>query len=284
MLTSMTRHALPLTVLLALAACTDSSTTAPRTVPGEEQTTVSPGVHRQYGTPVKVGDGRARAYVTIDQKAGKPLEIGVALDSTAMRNLPAPMGMPMPHGDMHEYILDLPQQAPAPYKFVELDWNPQGHGDPYAEAHFDFHFYTIPIAERNAIDPTSPDYAAQAGNFPAPQYIRQNYACPCTLLNLPPVAVAVPRMGMHWIDVTSPEFNGQPFTATFITGTWNGKSIFQEPMITKSFILATTDKTIPLPAAAAASPAGYYPGAYRVTYDAQAKEYRIAITNLTWQQ
>jgi hypothetical protein len=29
-------------------------------------------------------------------------------------------------------------------------------------------------------------------------------------------------------------------------------------------------------------PAGYYPNDYRVGYDAQAKEYRIALTGLGW--
>jgi hypothetical protein len=30
------------------------------------------------------------------------------------------------------------------------------------------------------------------------------------------------------------------------------------------------------------APAGYYPNGYRVGYDAQAKEYRIALTGLGW--
>jgi hypothetical protein len=29
-------------------------------------------------------------------------------------------------------------------------------------------------------------------------------------------------------------------------------------------------------------PAGYYPNGYRVGYDAQAKEYQIALTDLGW--
>ena len=35
--------------------------------------------------------------------------------------------------------------------------------------------------------------------------------------------------------------------------------------------------------AAQVTPAGYYPSAYSITYDAQAKEHRIALTMLHWQ-
>jgi hypothetical protein len=283
----MTRRAVPLTLAMALAACTDPSTTAPRSANGNELTSVSPGVHRQYGTPVKVGGGRARAYVTVDQKSNTPLELGVALDSLAMANLPAPMPMPNDgamHEDSHMYDLALPPQAPAPYRFVELDWNPQGHGEPYALAHFDFHFYTITQAERNAIDPSDPQYVAKARNFPAPAYVRPNYIFPGPLVGKMPEEIAIPHMGVHWIDVLSPEFHGAPFTTTMINGTWDGKVIFQEPMITRDFILATSDLTIPVALPQRGSPAGYYPGAYRITYDAQAREYRIALTSFAWLQ
>ena len=42
------------------------------------------------------------------------------------------------------------------------------------------------------------------------------------------------------------------------------------------------DSVIPVPTATNYEPAGYYPSAYRITWDAQAKEYRIALTQLTW--
>ena len=38
-------------------------------------------------------------------------------------------------------------------------------------------------------------------------------------------------MGAHWMDVTSPEFHGQPFTHTFVYGSYDGKVTFLEPMV-----------------------------------------------------
>ena len=274
MLATTLRRALPLALLaaaLAPIACGDDAI-----APAAQ----GPGVQRHYGASVRLGNGQARAYTTIDAVTNAPIEIGVALDSAAMQGLPAANPNAPAHGDMHEYLLQLPANAPQPYQFVELDWNAQGHGAPYQAPHFDFHFYTISQAERNAIDPSDPQWAAKAGKLPEADFIREGYACPCTLLGIPAAQTAVPRMGQHLIDPRSPEFAGKPFTATYIVGTWDGRVIFEEPMITRDFILATTDATIPIPAAKRAHSAGWLPGAYRVSYDASAKEYRIALTRL----
>ena len=132
--------ALALSLGAALAACTDAPTaTAPPAVAAARAGYDQPGVHVQYGVPVKVGDGRARTYVVIDQKSGgAPLELGIALDATALQGLATGAGE-------YSYPLRLPTHAPAPYTFAELDWNPQGHTPEgvYTFPHFDFHFYTI---------------------------------------------------------------------------------------------------------------------------------------------
>ncbi|HEU4697544.1 MAG TPA: DUF5602 domain-containing protein [Gemmatimonadales bacterium] len=293
--------ALAATVALALGACSDAApTTQASTASAPDAAGAAgvparageaPGTHRQYGTPVKLGEGRARSYVVLD-RTGAPLELGVALDERALDGLPAPMahdpGTPGGHVDMHEYLLPLPAQNPTPYQLIELDWNPAGHEPPgiYDKPHFDFHFYTISLAERNAIDPADPAYGAKAGNYPAPEYVLPGYVPPTVLAGgAPAEAVAVPRMGMHWLNpAASPELPPtlEPFTRTFIMGTWDGKQIFQEPMITRAFLLTKPDVEQPIPTAQRYAPAGYYPSGYRVTWDAQAKEYRVALTGMAW--
>lgn len=238
-----------------------------------------PGMHRQYGTPVKVGNGKARTYVVLDAKSGNaPQEVGIALDATVMQGLPDDAAE-------HSYLLPMPAKGPAPYEFAELDWNPQGHPPTgvYTVPHFDFHFYAMPKAEWNAINPaTNPNFAAQANNVPAGGYVPPLYA----VLKPPflqPSDVAVPYMGVHWVNFTSPELNGQPFTKTFIYGSWNGRFTFYEPMITRAYLLTQPSNVVTdIPVPALRPLAGYYPSAYRVTYDAQAKEYRIALTSLSW--
>ena len=237
------------------------------------------GYHRQYGTPVPLGDGRARTYVVLNAKAGQtPVEVGVALDERALSGLPS-------GGDENILRLALPAHGPAPYRFVELDWNPQGHEPDgvYTVPHFDFHFVTISHDEWESIVPSDPQFAAKANNVPTGAYIPRPYIVPG-----PPAAVAVPYMGVHWLDPRSPELQNifgnptayRPFTKTFIYGSWNGRFTFLEPMITRAYLLTQPDVVVPIPTPALYPLSGFFPTAYRVAYDAQAKEYRIALTAL----
>jgi hypothetical protein len=124
----------------------------------------------------------------------------------------------------------------------------------YDKPHFDFHFYIIPESERIAIPPYQIDSTGFL-NFPAPGYTPATYV---------PTPGGVPQMGTHWIDFTSPEFNGQPFTQTFLYGTYNGKVAFYEPMITKAFLDANASFERPFGVAAKYKESGYYPTKMRI--------------------
>jgi hypothetical protein len=273
----------------AVIACADPTPTAAvaGANPSFDRAGDEPGTHRQYGTPIKLGQGRARSYVLLNK--GVPLEVGIALDERALDGLRAPMppmggdpnGGEHAHVDMDRYELAMPAQNPTPYKFIELDWNPAGHEPEniYTIPHFDFHFYKIDIAERNAILPSDPAFLTKSANVPDDEFLAPFYISP-------EPRVAIPQMGVHWIDFRTPELqpppNNKRFTTTFINGTYNGAVIFQEPMITREFILSKPNVTLQIPVAPRVTPAGYYPSAYSITYDAQAKEHRIALTQLEW--
>ena len=262
-----------------------------------------PGTERRYGGTVRLGDAQARAFVNVDEKSGASLEIGVALDEQALEGLPkSGSGHHGGHAMPHTYILELPEEYAKPFKFVELNWNPAGHeptGVYEGVPHFDFHFYTITQAEREAIVPTDPQFAAKANNIPATEYVPPFNAA-LAPPGLKPADVAVPKMGLHWVDVRSPELQRllnkpeayKPFTATFIHGSWDGRVTFWEPMITRAHILAkktatdpsVRDEIIPIPTPARYQVPGYYPSAYRITWDAKTREYRIALTQLTWRE
>jgi len=202
------------------------------------------------------------------------------------------------HLDSHIYDLSMPSINGTPYKFVELDWNPGGHEPPgvYDVPHFDFHFYKVEKSVRDGIDPTQMSketYLEKSAKLPPEAERAPNYLA----LSAPgtPV-VAVPKMGTHWVDVRTPELQALfgrpeaylPFTTTFLHGSWDGQFIFDEPMITRAFIMerktaetgGERDRVIQLPQAKQFAPSGYYPNAYRVMWDAEQKEYRIALTQL----
>ena len=225
-----------------------------------------------YGDAVALGAGNARSYVQLEN--GTPVEIGVALSEQALQGLPAGNGDANDHSNMFVHLLPMPDGVPLQFNFVELDWNPAGHEPPgiYDLPHFDFHFNLNTEAERLAIDPADPAFQQMAENVPAQEFMPAGYVAPAL--------VAVPRMGVHWIDPTSPELNGETFTATFIYGTWDGELIFAEPMITREFLLSkpSFNKTIPAPARV--QKAGPMPTAYRIYWNETTKEYRVALASL----
>ncbi len=246
----------------ALAACVESAAR-------------EPAVATTYGAPVPVGNGTARVYLVMD--GGAPAEVGVALSEAALQGLPAdhsPGGTPMPDGHhTFDYLLQMPAGNPTPYRFVGLDWNPAGHEPPgiYDQPHFDFHFYSVTEAERSAILPSDPEFAAKAARAPAPEFVPPGYV---------QVPGAVPLMGAHWVDPTSPEHNGEIFARTFLYGSWDGELIFAEPMITRAFLETKPDFRAPIPTPARHRTPGYYPTAYRVYWNAEAGEYRVALAGL----
>lgn len=298
----------------AAAACSQPADTsispmasASAAAPGADR--AAPAVHRQYGTPQRLGNGIVRTYVVLDERDGHtPVEVGVAMSEPSMLGLPAGTALTMGdgHGNMahnmsgmNTYILALPAQNPTPYKFVQFDWNPQGHepAGVYDLPHFDFHFYTVDLSVRNGIVPSDPAFATKAASYPANEFRAPFYIDAATPAGVPAAAATVPQMGLHWLDVRSPELQRmtgnpagwQPFTKTFLYGSYDGKFIFDEPMITRAYILAkrdsanaVRDELIPVSTPSRYEPAGFYPSAYRITWDAQAKEFRVALTQLGW--
>jgi hypothetical protein len=77
-------------------------------------------------------------------------------------------------------------------------------------------------------------------------------------------AIGIPKMGKHWIDVTSPELSGEKFSQTFIFGSYDSKVIFYEPMITLDFLKKTSKFERPIPVPAKFQKSGYYPTKMRV--------------------
>lgn len=217
-----------------------------------------------YGAAQNLGLGTARSWVTLDG-GGAPQAMGLRLTAAALNGLPATMS---------ETVLPMPAQGPAPFDHIAIDWNPQGHEPAgiYDVPHFDFHFYLMTQAEQMAISLTGSG-AAKVFATPAAAEVPAGYA------GIPNVS-GVPMMGWHWTDPTSPELNGQPFTATFIYGFYNGHINFLEPMITKAFLESHTPLSKQYGRPAQYIKPGYYPDGYTVSYDSTSNEYVIALTNL----
>jgi hypothetical protein len=197
--------------------------------------------------------GKAWTWVQVNGK-GEPQRLGVSLNEDLLNSVPTGEGGG-DHSHDDNVVLQLPSQAGiTPFKHVWLNWNPAGHppANIYTKPHFDIHYYMTSSQEREQyLDPVKLDAA------PAAPYLPANYFG----------GDPVPTMGKHFVDITSPELdpvNPQPFTQTFIYGSYDNKVVFYEPMITLDFLLNTQvfERSIPQPAKYQQS--GFYPTKMRV--------------------
>jgi hypothetical protein len=204
------------------------------------------------GPEVQVNNGKAWTWVQL-KNDGTPERLAISINDAAMNSVPVGNNGEGGHDMMeNSYVLTLhPKASATPFKHIWLNWNPAGHEPPgiYDLPHFDIHYYLISNAEREAMDNAKLDILPDASYFPT------NYISP---------GPGIPTMGNHWLDVTSPELNGQTFTQTFIMGSYNSKVVFYEPMITKAFLQAQTNYERSIPQPAKFQKDGYYPTKMRV--------------------
>jgi hypothetical protein len=220
-----------------------------------------------YSRVVQFGNGQVRTYYT-ENKSGVPIELGIILTERTMENLPEHVML----------MAELPYHQKAkstPFTHATVEWNPEGHepDDIYTLPHFDFHFYhNITSKERMEIPGLLPPATDVAPD--------QKYWPPLYFLG-PGI---VPEMGAHWIDLLAPEFNGGVFTKTFIYGSYNGKFIFYEPMVTLEYLLTKPDEKIEIRQPSSFQSSGYYPTKYRISFTTHPNQYVIGLTDFVYRE
>ena len=174
------------------------------------------------------------------------------------------------------YRLPLPSEVKCHHSITwRCTWNPHGH-DPhgrYNVPHLDVHFFMSAPAEVDRITAVDRDLE-RCYRLPPASAIPPGYI-------LPP-GTQHRRMGVHWVDTHADEFNGKPFTASFLLGSYDQQINFLEPMIARAFLASRPDitKTVPQPAAFAR--AGWYPLTWAVRWDGLRGEYLVVLDGLKW--
>jgi hypothetical protein len=202
------------------------------------------------------------------------LAVGVTVPVAAIDSAPAEEG-PMAWPPVAAAALQVPESAQQQSGLTHFTmfWEATGHPPaPYLTPHFDFHFYTIPSAERTAID---------CADTTKPAALAAGYALPD--VTLPPpmakmigvstlVGICVPRMGMHSL-LSSELASDTPFRGSLVIGYYAGKPIFVEPMITRAMLDEKHSFDLPIPAIPGMT--GNHPGTFHAEYDAQRNVYRF---------
>lgn len=260
-----------------------------------------------YGVASSLGDGTIRAYYK-ESRSGRPMALGIEISSLAFQNMPTSTsdgswdvldlgGNIVSYCCGHEFLLDLPRLAHhTPFKQVVVNFNPYGHNPPgvYDSTHFDFHFYLIDDAERRSIAAplaeeqcqiSGPDGMQQSVPLTCANYKKAVAPIPADTQAAGYVSVGAvePGMGNHLLDLSSPEFNGDVFTRTWIYGTWDGQLHFFEPMITTDFLLGVRGKEcVRYPIPDAMPKRGWYPTQYCMQYRPSLDSYQISLQRWVW--
>lgn len=235
------------------------------------------------------GEANTQTFVTT-APSGKPVFAGVYFSESELHNLAEGDDNIFTHEK--ELLLDFP--GGTPFTFAMVDWNADGHEPPgvYDVPHFDFHFYWMKESRLEDIEGESEDHHPFPATYDLPaDQMPTGYIRPPVIDTDgdtdPDAPAIVPHMGEHLVDPTSPEF--QPdgeFTHTFIWGAWDpdepqdgcGELIFQEPMITREFLLEGHEevaRAVGMPDAFPA--AGLYPTEYAIRYLGDQNAYAVTL-------
>ncbi|MDN5851871.1 MAG: hypothetical protein L0K86_03305 [Actinomycetia bacterium] len=253
-----------------------------------KQTATYRGPCAEYGESADRGNGRMTAYTQAQGRV--PKSVGIVMTAETLDGLPHDpptdgkwcfdkngdgtvdpmMECSNGYSDQLRFGKRFTRTVDTPLKYALVDWNTHGHGPPgvYDRPHFDMHFYLQANAERMKIRPgpcpelvNCDDYEL-GKKLPAPKYRPADFEY---------ADAQSPGMGNHLIDMTGPEFHGEPFTHTFIYGTWNRDVTFYEPMITHDWLAGLVDGSresgcFPIKAPAAYQRSGWYATQYCMRY------------------
>lgn len=249
------RHALSVAALVLPVAC------GPREAPIVEVPGACADV---YG---------AQLCTWAQMKGDSVLAVGADVPLASIANAPQDMDMSGPPRAIAELAIPEAAQAGSGTTHLTMYWEAHGHPPgAFMTPHFDFHFYTVPVAERQAIDcvdrtkPAELPSGYALPDFPVPPELKAMFGAD-TL-----IGICVPGMGMHSLletDLTS----AGPLTGSMVLGYIHGKLIFVEPMIAKDYLMAKKSFDLPIPSIPGAT--GVHPQTFRAEWDEAKQSYRF---------
>jgi hypothetical protein len=249
------RSVAALLFIVVQVACA-ARTPEPRTVQGE--------CAEVYGANVCT-------WATMDGDA--VIEFGATVPLAVAARAPHDMEMAWP--PLANAIVRMPAEVAAATGVDHLTvyWEPHGHPPgAYLTPHFDFHFYNISTATREAIDCTD---ATKPAPLPAGYGMVD--------LEIPELGVlvglCVPEMGMHAL-LASELQSDRIFDGTMVIGFYQGSPIFFEPMIARDMLMRRESFELPMPAVSGLPAGVRYPQRFRAEYDAAAAAYRFIFSGI----
>ncbi len=223
-----------------------------------------------------MGESQIQTWAELDD-AGAVIRMGVTAGATGIDNLTGEGHLVLAFPD--------PVQSQTFFNHMGFDFRDQGHGPPpYLFPHFDLHFYGVPVAsvlEVDCVDQPLPE-GLEAG-VPAMglETVPDWYMIPGTALD--PEGSCEPAMGVHALDVRSPELQEEPemFTRTLIVGYHNAEITFIEPMVTQAHLAERSEWTWNVPRPTVLGRSVLWPATFEVSFDAAADTYTLEFSGFS---
>lgn len=247
---------------IAVAALACVALAGPGVVSARKSASIAPQCGNVYGGKICVG-GTTRGGEIRSITATVPLRV--------IESAPSTMEMKWP--PQSALVLPLPAQIRTALGVDHLTfyWEAMGHPPgPFMTPHFDFHFYVVNDAAREAIDCKNEKKAEQ---LPAGYSLRDAEVPGIGVLK----GLCVPLMGMHALREADSKGSG-PFKSTMVLGYYGDKPIFFEPMISRAVLLHKANISLAVPPLAALPPDVHYPSRFSARYDRSIRAYRFEFT------
>ena len=232
----------------------------------------APETRTVQGECVDLYGGNVCTWATLGA-GDKVVAYGATVPVASIQGAPADMEMVWP--PVANGVARLPAEVTAAtgVDHLTIYWEAHGHPPgPYLTPHFDFHFYGIAGAAREAIDCADP---AKPSALPA------GYSLPD--IEIPGLGMlpglCVPSMGMHALLASEMESTGL-FSGTMVIGYYQASPVFFEPMIAREMLLKRESFELPMPAVPGLPEGVRYPGRFRADYDATTEAYRFTFSGL----
>jgi hypothetical protein len=207
------------------------------------------------------------------------VEAGALVPLASLENAPADQPMAWPPAAAAEIDMPAPVAEQGGLTQLTMYWENAGHPPgAFMTPHFDFHFYTVPVSARAAMDCadlTKPDALPAAyglPDIPLPPEFAKMMGVPAL------IGLCVPQMGMHAILQSEIDRTDQ-FSATMVIGYYKGEPIFIEPMISKAMLMRKESFELTIPDVPGM--AGPHPTRFRGEYDAAQQAYRFILSDFT---
>ncbi len=241
--------------------------TAMLTLPGSAGAQPSQSEKIVNGESAVIAGGLASTWARVNEQ-GKVIWVGLTIPLSMAENMPPPGSGPAGAVAVLNYPLVVKETTY--FNHAEIQSNPFGHptnpayAQPtrYSAPHFDFHFYSIPVADV----------------FPIPAGL---FFTPVAADRLPagwaqPEARSVLQMGRH-SGPLSERTATDIWMATMIAGFLPDASSmhFIEPMVTQELLLTRQNFTLPVPTPAVLGTATRYPTEFVAHYDKELDAYHF---------